>query len=72
MYSLVHFFQAVPLSQCSGIVEWCEGTMPIGQYLIGTNENPYEGAHSRYRPKDWTSKDCRKKFAVSEERKSFK
>ena len=55
----------VPLSQCSGIVEWCEGTMPIGQYLIGTMENPFEGAHSRYRPNDWRNGKCRKKFAVS-------
>lgn len=53
------------MSQCSGIVEWCEGTVPLGIYLIGTNENPSEGAHCRYRPKDWKNQDCRRKFAVS-------
>ena len=61
----------VPLSQCSGVVEWCEGTIPIGQYLIGTNENPFEGAHSRYRPQDWSSKDCRNKFMVNDNQFNF-
>ena len=26
--------QVVPLSQRSGIVEWCEGTVPLGEYLV--------------------------------------
>lgn len=59
------FPQVIPLSQCSGIVEWCEGTIPIGEYLIGTSSNPTIGAHARYRPKDWPGMECRRKFAVS-------
>ncbi|CAH1798625.1 unnamed protein product, partial [Owenia fusiformis] len=51
----VRTYKVVPLSQRSGILEWCEGTMPIGEYLIGTN-----GAHPRYRAQDWPALKCRK------------
>ena len=55
--------QVIPLSQRSGIVEWCEDTMPLGEYLIG-RPGTKTGAHSRYYPGDWTSLDCRKKVKV--------
>ena len=51
--------EVVPLSQRSGILEWCEGTVPMGEYLIGVN-----GAHQRYRPDDWKAIDCRKAMSV--------
>uniref|UniRef100_A0A7M4F6F5 non-specific serine/threonine protein kinase n=1 Tax=Crocodylus porosus TaxID=8502 RepID=A0A7M4F6F5_CROPO len=44
-------YKVVPLSQRSGVLEWCSGTTPIGEFLV----NPQEGAHSRYRPKDYSS-----------------
>ncbi|KAL5010879.1 hypothetical protein ScPMuIL_013184 [Solemya velum] len=50
----VRTYKVIPLSQRSGLLEWCEGTQPIGEYLIGRN-----GAHSRYQPKDWAAIDCR-------------
>ena len=59
---LLPFPQVIPLSQRSGVMEWCEGTMPIGEYLIGPAHHPSQGAHMRYRPCDWTSLDCRKKL----------
>ena len=52
--------QVVPLSQRSGIVEWCEGTVPLGEYLV----HPRTGAHLRYNPHDWPSKLCRQKMEV--------
>ena len=52
--------QVVPLSQRSGIVEWCEGTVPLGEYLV----NAHTGAHLRYNPRDWPSKLCRQKMEV--------
>ena len=55
----------VPLSQRSGIVEWCEGTTPLGEYLVGPPGKPFQGAHSRYRPQDWVSIECRKKLMVN-------
>ena len=55
--------QVVPLSQRSGIVEWCENTVPLGEYLIGVRG--IGGAHTRYHPTDWTAAECRKKITVS-------
>ena len=28
-------YKVVPLSQRSGVLEWCDNTMPIGEFLIG-------------------------------------
>ena len=55
--------QVIPLSQRSGIVEWCEDTVPLGEYLIG-RPGTKTGAHPRYYPGDWTSLECRKKIQV--------
>ena len=43
------------MSQRSGLLEWCEGTVPMGDYLIA----PGRGAHEKYRPQDLRAKDCR-------------
>ncbi|XP_010570895.1 PREDICTED: serine-protein kinase ATM isoform X4 [Haliaeetus leucocephalus] len=47
-------YKVVPLSQRSGVLEWCSGTTPIGEFLVNVNE----GAHKRYRPKDYSSYQC--------------
>ncbi|NXJ58989.1 ATM kinase, partial [Rostratula benghalensis] len=49
-------YKVVPLSQRSGVLEWCSGTTPIGEFLV----NAEEGAHKRYRPKDYSTHDCHK------------
>uniref|UniRef100_A0A8C9U8F7 non-specific serine/threonine protein kinase n=1 Tax=Serinus canaria TaxID=9135 RepID=A0A8C9U8F7_SERCA len=49
-------YKVVPLSQRSGVLEWCSGTIPIGEFLV----NAEEGAHKRYRPKDYSSYQCHK------------
>uniref|UniRef100_A0A8D2P350 non-specific serine/threonine protein kinase n=1 Tax=Zosterops lateralis melanops TaxID=1220523 RepID=A0A8D2P350_ZOSLA len=49
-------YKVVPLSQRSGVLEWCSGTTPIGEFLVNTEE----GAHKRYRPKDYSSIQCHK------------
>ncbi|XP_068000723.1 serine-protein kinase ATM [Melanerpes formicivorus] len=49
-------YKVVPLSQRSGVLEWCSGTTPIGEFLV----NVEEGAHKRYRPKDYSSYQCQK------------
>ncbi|GLV35047.1 telomere fusion [Carabus blaptoides fortunei] len=48
---LIRTYKVVPLSQRSGILEWCENTEPLGAYLID--------AHRRYHPSDWTTSECR-------------
>lgn len=39
--------QVVPMSRLSGVLEWCEGTIPMGLYLAAPDN---AGAHARYRP----------------------
>ncbi|XP_030248293.1 serine-protein kinase ATM isoform X3 [Sparus aurata] len=51
-------YKVVPFSQCSGVLEWCSGTVPIGEFLVEANK----GAHKRFRPRDWTNLACRKKM----------
>ncbi|KAJ6662351.1 hypothetical protein lerEdw1_012515 [Lerista edwardsae] len=51
-------YKVVPLSQRSGLLEWCSGTVPLGEFLINTNNS----AHKRYRPEDYSSLDCQKKM----------
>ncbi|XP_028656011.1 serine-protein kinase ATM [Erpetoichthys calabaricus] len=51
-------YKVVPFSQRSGVLEWCTGTVPIGEYLI----DPTKGAHKRYRPNDWSGMVCRRKM----------
>lgn len=58
-----HFtVQVIPLSQRSGLLEWCEGTISIGDYLVGATTAPNDGAHSRYNPNDWTNGECKRKM----------
>ncbi|XP_065137946.1 serine-protein kinase ATM [Paramisgurnus dabryanus] len=51
-------YKVVPFSQRSGVLEWCSGTVPIGEFLV----DPQKGAHKRFRPQDWTNMACRKKM----------
>lgn len=60
----VKTYKVVPLSQRSGIVEWCSNTLPLAEYLIGTGTNN-GGAHQRYRPQDLKVSKCREVFTVS-------
>lgn len=52
--------QVVPFSQRSGVLEWCSGTVPVGQFLV----DPEKGAHKRFRPQDWSSLSCRQRMTV--------
>ncbi|XP_029372822.1 serine-protein kinase ATM isoform X2 [Echeneis naucrates] len=51
-------YKVVPFSQRSGVLEWCSGTVPIGEFLV----DPNKGAHKRFRPQDWANMFCRKKM----------
>jgi hypothetical protein len=45
-------YKVVPISACAGIAEWVNGTITIGNYLVGY-PNESTGAHCRYRPDDF-------------------
>uniref|UniRef100_A0A3B5B9P8 non-specific serine/threonine protein kinase n=1 Tax=Stegastes partitus TaxID=144197 RepID=A0A3B5B9P8_9TELE len=51
-------YKVVPFSQRSGVLEWCSGTVPIGEFLVDVNK----GAHKRFRPQDWTNMVCRRRM----------
>ncbi|XP_038141476.1 serine-protein kinase ATM [Cyprinodon tularosa] len=51
-------YKVVPFSQRSGVLEWCSGTVPIGEFLV----EPNKGAHKRFRPQDWTNLACRRRM----------
>jgi ataxia telangiectasia mutated family protein len=57
----VRTYKVVPLSQRTGILEWCENTQTFGDYLV----NPENGAHQKYRPNDYQPMECRRKMLVS-------
>ncbi|XP_055963591.1 serine-protein kinase ATM isoform X1 [Sorex fumeus] len=59
-------YKVVPLSQRSGVLEWCTGTVPIGEFLV----NNEDGAHKRYRPNDFSAYQCQKKM-IEVQKKSF-
>ena len=52
----IRTYIVVPLSQRSGILEWCINTIPLNEYL--------SKAHQRYNPKDLPPAECRKKLVV--------
>ncbi|XP_039255246.2 serine-protein kinase ATM-like [Styela clava] len=58
-------YKVIPLSQRSGLVEWCERTIPIGTYLIGTPSQKDYGAHHKYRPNNSLSLECRRKLSAA-------
>uniref|UniRef100_A0A8D0HE52 non-specific serine/threonine protein kinase n=1 Tax=Sphenodon punctatus TaxID=8508 RepID=A0A8D0HE52_SPHPU len=59
-------YKVVPLSQRSGVLEWCSETIPLGDFLV----NSEACAHKRYRPKDYSSLHCQKTM-MDAQKKSF-
>jgi len=54
-------YKVVPLSQKSGLLQWCDGTIPLGNYLVN-GQGGISGAHQRYYPRDLTARECREKL----------
>ncbi|XP_017776533.1 PREDICTED: serine-protein kinase ATM [Nicrophorus vespilloides] len=52
----IRTYKILPLSQRSGVLEWVEDSMTIGEYLTGTKNRP--GAHKMYNPGDITPESC--------------
>uniref|UniRef100_A0A1B6BXN6 Serine/threonine-protein kinase ATM n=4 Tax=Clastoptera arizonana TaxID=38151 RepID=A0A1B6BXN6_9HEMI len=58
---IMRTYKVVPLSQRSGVIEWCTNTIPFSVYLLGSGKQK-QGAHAKYRPNDWSHIECRKKL----------
>lgn len=59
----IRTYKVVPLSQRSGVLEWCTDTQPLALYLVGANCRG--GAHKRYFPRQWDSHTCRTRMAAA-------
>ncbi len=57
--SLSYPFQVIPLARRSGLIEWCEGTVPLGEWLASDTK----GAHQRYRPTDLSPNQAKMRLA---------
>eukprot|EP01105_Mastigella_eilhardi_P010587 TRINITY_DN2472_c0_g1_i1.p1 TRINITY_DN2472_c0_g1~~TRINITY_DN2472_c0_g1_i1.p1 ORF type:complete len:2237 (+),score=571.05 TRINITY_DN2472_c0_g1_i1:1980-8690(+) len=55
----IRTYKVIPLSSTSGLLEWVQNTIPIGEYLVGSERTAGESAHGRYHPRDWPSHKCR-------------
>ncbi|XP_058227343.1 serine/threonine-protein kinase ATM isoform X4 [Rhododendron vialii] len=53
----IRTYKVVPFTPSAGVLEWVNGTLPLGEYLIGSTRNG--GAHGRYGKGDWTFPKCR-------------
>ncbi|CAG0903279.1 unnamed protein product, partial [Cyprideis torosa] len=56
----VRTYKVLPLTGRIALIGLCEDTIPLGEYLVGSDEGTREGAHVKYgRPGDITSWKCR-------------
>jgi len=62
----IRTYKVVPFTPSAGVVEWVNGTVPLGDYLIGSTRTG--GAHGRYGIGDWTYLQCRE-YLMSEKDK---
>lgn len=56
----IRTYKVVPLTQRSGVLEWCDNTVPITTTLIGSPSLP--GIHKKYYPRDLTAEAARDKM----------
>lgn len=56
----IRTYKVVPLTQRSGVLEWCDNTVPITATLVGTPSAP--GMHRKYYPRDLTAEMARDKI----------
>ncbi|KAL1153771.1 hypothetical protein V6Z11_A09G199000 [Gossypium hirsutum] len=67
---VIRTYKVVPFTPSAGVIEWVDGTLPLGEYLIGSNRNG--GAHGRYGIGDWSFLKCREHMSnEKDKRKAF-
>ncbi|KAI4341400.1 hypothetical protein MLD38_026129 [Melastoma candidum] len=63
----VRTYKVVPFTPSAGVLEWVNGTLPLGEYLIGSTRNG--GAHGRYGRGDWPFMKCREHMANEKDKR---
>ncbi|CAH8669563.1 unnamed protein product [Schistosoma haematobium] len=56
----IRTYKVIPMAQRSGVIEWCEDTVPLGDWLA----NERTGAHQRYRPRDMPPIQAKQRLGV--------
>ncbi|XP_011154175.2 serine-protein kinase ATM [Harpegnathos saltator] len=56
----IRTYKVIPLTQRSGVLEWCDNTVPITTTLVGSINMP--GLHKKYYPHDMTAETARNKL----------
>ncbi|KAK1427643.1 hypothetical protein QVD17_16334 [Tagetes erecta] len=66
----IRTYKVVPFTPSAGVLEWVNGTLPLGEYLTGSSRSG--GAHGRYGLGDWSFPNCRQHMATeNNKRKAF-
>jgi ataxia telangiectasia mutated family protein len=71
-------YRVVPFTPAAGVLEWVDNTTLLSEYLLGGGApgggggEPRRGAHERYRPRDWKSRECRDKLAAAQTREELR
>ncbi|XP_014473077.1 PREDICTED: serine-protein kinase ATM [Dinoponera quadriceps] len=56
----IRTYKVVPLTQRSGVLEWCDNTVPIAMVLLGNPNTP--GLHKKYYPRDMSAEAAKNKL----------
>ncbi|KAM1295462.1 hypothetical protein ACFX2H_015262 [Malus domestica] len=65
----VRKYKVVPFTPSAGVLEWVNGTLPLGEYLIGSTRNGR--GHGRYGVGDWSFLKCREHMANGKDSRKF-
>ncbi|KAF3329020.1 serine/threonine-protein kinase ATM [Carex littledalei] len=63
----IRTYKVVPFTPSAGLVEWVNGTIPIGEYLLGSTRSG--GAHARYGVGNWSFLQCREHMSTEKDKK---
>lgn len=59
----IRTYKVIPLTQRSGVLEWCDNTLPITAILVGSSSDK-PGMHKKYYPRDMTVEMARDRMKV--------
>ncbi|KAM2978290.1 hypothetical protein FF2_015131 [Malus domestica] len=65
----VRTYKVVPFTPSAGVLEWVNGSLPLGEYLIGSTRNGR--GHGRYGVGDWSFLKCREHMANGKDSRKF-
>ncbi|CAM6085267.1 unnamed protein product [Calypogeia fissa] len=64
----IRTYKVVPFTPSAGVLEWVDGTIPVGEYLLGPTR--LGGAHGRYGGDDWSFLACREHMCTEKDKRT--